>query len=93
MTSLAGTRRGTKRSAQILEFVKAYIDLNGYAPTRREIGKACHLSTSVVSYQLAILQEAGHLTVAREKARGIVLNREMNEADWKVVNEMAKVAR
>lgn len=82
-----------KRSAQILEFVKAFITLNGYAPTRREIGRGLKLSTSVVSYQLAILQDAGHLTVAREKARGIVLNREMNDADWQVVNDMARVAR
>lgn len=83
-----------KRSAQILAFIKAFIDLNGYAPARREIGDACGISsTGAVNYQLDLLQKAGYLTVDKKIARAIVLNREATEADWKVVNEMARVAR
>lgn len=62
-----------QRTAAILQFIKTFRTQHGYAPTRREIGRACHVSTSVVSYHLSILQDEGRLTVAREKARGIVL--------------------
>lgn len=96
------SRQVNKRTAQILAFIKAFIDLHDYAPTRREIGDACGISsTGAVNYQLDRLQEAGYLTVDRRIARGIVINREAlrepqdatTDADWKVVNEMAKVAR
>lgn len=84
----------TKRSAQILDFIKSFIDLHDYAPTRREIGDGCGIaSTGAVNYQLDRLQEAGYLTVDRRIARAIVLNREATEADWKVVNDMARMAR
>lgn len=61
------------RTDQIFKFVKSFHAAHGYAPTRSEIGRACHISTSVVSYNLAILQDEGRLTVARDVARGIVL--------------------
>lgn len=66
----------TTRTAVTLAYIKAFITTHGYAPTRREIGKALGLSTSVVSYHLGLLQEAGKLTVARDIARGIVLTGE-----------------
>lgn len=70
----------TRRSEIILQFIKAYLALNGYAPTRREIGKACNMSPSVVNYQLHRLQDAGRLTVAKDVARGIVLTEEVKDA-------------
>lgn len=70
----------TDRQKDILDFIKTYHVRHGYAPTRREIGRWCKLSTSVVSYNLAILQDAGRLTVARDVARGIVITEEVTEA-------------
>lgn len=61
------------RTAIILQFIKTFRTQHGYAPTRREIGRGCHVSTSVVSYHLGILQDAGHLTMDKGIARGIVL--------------------
>lgn len=68
----------TQRTDAIFKFVKTFHAAHGYAPTRMEIGKACHLSTSMVNYYLAILQDAGRLTVARNVARGIVLVEQTN---------------
>jgi hypothetical protein len=61
------------RTENVYQFIKNYRNRHGYAPTRREIGRFCKLSTSVVNYHLCILQDAGRLTVARDVARGIVL--------------------
>ena len=88
----------TPRSEAIYQFVQDYHAKRGYAPTRREIGRWLKLSTSVVSYQLTILQDAGRLMVARGVARGIVLMEapteaddasESPEGDWQVANRMA----
>lgn len=80
------------RTTAILKFIRTFQATHGYAPTRREIGRACHISTSVVSYNLAILQDAGHLTVAKEVARGIVLVEEAapDNADWQIRTEKVR---
>lgn len=87
-----GTRRGADRQRAILEFIKTYHTRHGFAPTRREIGRGVHASTSVVSYNLAILQDDGRLTVARDVARGIVITEQAapDNADWQVMNEVAR---
>lgn len=78
------------RTERVYQFIKAFCALNGYAPTRREIGRECHLSTSVVSYHLALLQDAGRLTVARDVARGIVLvEAAPDDVEWAVLNKVA----
>lgn len=63
----------SKRTEQVYQFIKQYITANRLPPTRREIGRGCKLSTSVVTYHIHALQDAGRLNVMREKARGIVL--------------------
>lgn len=63
----------TPRTAAILAYIRSYHLRQGYAPTRREMAHHFHLSTSVVSHHLRLLQDAGKLTVARDIARGIVL--------------------
>jgi SOS-response transcriptional repressor LexA len=63
----------TTRPDLILNFIRTFRDRHGYAPTRREIGRKLNLSTSVVSYNLSKLEDAGELTVAKGIARGIVL--------------------
>lgn len=64
----------SERQQRILEFVNEYIEENGYPPSIREIGAATDTSsTSVVSYNLRRLEEAGYISRAREVSRGLKL--------------------
>lgn len=82
----------TDRQQAILNYIKTYHVRHGFAPTRREIGKAVHISTSVVSYNLALLQDAGRLTVAKDVARGIVIIEEAppDDVEWQVMNKVVE---
>ncbi len=72
-------KRGRKaklsaRQKAMLEFIVLFLEENGYPPTIREIGEACDISsTSVVNYNLNILERDGKLTRDREVSRGIRL--------------------
>jgi repressor LexA len=60
----------TPRQRRIL----AYIRGCDIPPTRREIGDACGISsTSVVAYNLDVLEAAGYITITPGVARGIRL--------------------
>lgn len=60
------------RSDAVLDFCRHYVATHGYAPTRREIGRGCGItSTSVVSYHLAKLKEAGIIDFREGAARTI----------------------
>jgi repressor LexA len=62
------------RQQEILAFLKRFIEENGYPPTIREIGQAVHTSsTSVVSYNLNLLQAKGYIQRDREISRGVKL--------------------
>ena len=63
------------RQQAMLEFIKGFMEENGYPPTIREIGKACGISsTSVVNYNLNKLERDGYLARDREKSRGLRLS-------------------
>ncbi len=67
------------RQRQMMEFIKAFIFENGYPPTIRQIGEAVDISsTSVVNYNLNILEKMGLIARERTVSRGIRLtdNRE-----------------
>ena len=65
------------RQEQILAFIKEFIRSNGYPPTIRDIGKAVDISsTSVVNYNLNVLQNKGFLTREQDVARGLRLAQE-----------------
>jgi repressor LexA len=67
-------KRISKKQRRILEFVGEYIGDNGYPPSMREICSALNISsTSVVSYNLDRLEEAGYLVRDREVSRGLRL--------------------
>ena len=59
----------------ILEFIQQFVqENNGRPPTVRDIQKACNISsTSVVDYNLRILQRDGYLNRKPDVARGIEL--------------------
>jgi repressor LexA len=57
-----------------LEFIGEFLDEHGYPPTVRDIGRAVGItSTSVVDYNLKVLEREGMLKRAREVSRGIEL--------------------
>jgi len=64
----------SKRQKSILNYIKEFMSENSYPPTVRDIQSGCDISsTSVVDYNLQILQREGHLQRRREVSRGIEL--------------------
>jgi repressor LexA len=62
------------RQTEMLKFIREYTAENGYPPTIREIGHAAQISsTSVVNYNLNILQSKGLILRDREISRGVTL--------------------
>jgi repressor LexA len=67
-------KKMTPRRKRILEFIQTFIDENGLPPTVRDIQKACEISsTSVVDYNLRLLDRDGFLNRRPDVARGIEL--------------------
>ncbi len=64
----------TKRQQEIFDFIKQYLDVNGYPPTVRDIGKAVGLaSSSTVHAHLSNLEKIGLLRRDPSKPRAIEL--------------------
>ena len=62
------------RRQLILEFIQSFMLDNGIPPTVRDIQKACDISsTSVVDYNLRLLDRDGYLNRRSDMARGIEL--------------------
>ena len=62
------------RQGAILEFIDDYMQDHGYPPSIREIGSAASISsTSVVDYNLRILERDGYLRRDPEVSRGLEL--------------------
>ncbi len=67
-------RRLPPRRQRIRDFIQEFIPENGIPPTVRDIQKACDISsTSVVDYNLKILERDGYLNRRPDVARGIEL--------------------
>lgn len=64
----------TSRQVLILDYLKAAVESQGYAPTMREIGAAVGLTSSAsVKYQLDILEEKGLIRRGDNSGRAIEL--------------------
>jgi repressor LexA len=64
----------SNRQEAILGFINNFLRENGYPPTIRDIGKAVGISsTSVVNYNLNILEREGLVARDREVSRGLRL--------------------
>lgn len=62
------------RQKRMLQFIRKFAEEHQYPPTIREIGRAVGISsTSVVNYNLNILEREGHIVRNREISRGIQL--------------------
>jgi repressor LexA len=63
------------RQSRILDFLREFIDKKDRPPTIRDIQYGCNISsTSVVEYNLRILEREGHIRRDREVSRGIGLS-------------------
>ena len=68
------SKKLSDRQKRILKFIAAFIDEHHYPPTVRDIQAGCEVSsTSVVDYNLRILQREGHLKRTAEVSRSIEL--------------------
>ena len=64
----------SKRQQRILEFIRAFIDENQFPPTIREIGQSVGISsTSVVKYNLDVLERESWIKRNPDISRGIRL--------------------
>lgn len=64
----------TKRQKEILDYINAFMEDKGYAPSYREIGQHFGLSsTATVCEHIQTLQQKGYLTVDANEARSISL--------------------
>jgi repressor LexA len=62
------------KQQQIIKFIRDFYQDSGYPPTIRDIMKGCRLSsTSVVTYNLNVLERANYIRRHSEVARGIEL--------------------
>ncbi len=60
------------RQQQILDFIRNFDEERSYPPTIRDIQQACNISsTSVVDYNMHILEREGYIRRDREVSRGI----------------------
>ncbi len=67
-------KRLPPRRQRILDFIQEFIRENGIPPTVRDIQKSCDISsTSVVDYNLRLLDRDGYLNRRPDVARGIEL--------------------
>jgi len=70
----------SERQQKILEFIRRFTLDNEYPPSIREIGAAVGISsTSVVNYNLNILEREGHIERDKEVSRGIRLREGLKE--------------
>lgn len=71
----------SQKQQNILLFIDSFSSEKGYPPSVREIVRGCHISsTSVVEYNLNILQREGYIRRDPEVARGIELHREQRNS-------------
>ena len=60
------------KQKRIFEYIRDFIDEHDYPPSIRQIQEACAISsTSVVDYNLRILEKTGHIRRDREVSRAI----------------------
>ena len=68
------SKKLSDRQKNILKYIEAYVDERGYPPSIREIGDRVGVSsTSVVDYNLRVLERDGYIRRDREVSRGLEL--------------------
>jgi repressor LexA len=73
--------RLSKRQQRMLQAIRDFLEENGYPPSIRQLGKLTGISsTSVVSYNLDILQRKGYVVRDPEVSRGLRLVEDMDDS-------------
>src|SRR5438067_13017820 len=71
---MVSEKKLSERQKNILSYIEDYVDERGYPPSIREIGDQVGISsTSVVDYNLKILEREGRIRRDREVSRGLEL--------------------
>ena len=71
---MVNAKKLSERQKNILKYIEAYVDERGYPPSIREIGDQVGISsTSVVDYNLKVLERIGRIRRDREVSRGLEL--------------------
>ena len=82
----------SERQKNILRFVENFISENEYPPTIREIGEAVGISsTSVVNYNLGVLEREGYIARDRTVSRGLKLLRKSGLAASRSADEVVSI--
>jgi len=69
-----GMKTLSSKQQNIIDFIRRFLVDSGYPPSIRDIVNGCGISsTSVVDYNLKILEEKGYIRRHREVSRGIEL--------------------
>lgn len=64
----------TKKQSEVLAFIKAFIDTNGYSPSFQEIGIGMGLtSLATVAKHVEHLQKRGRITLEHKRRRSIAI--------------------
>jgi repressor LexA len=70
----------TERQADVLSFIKKYIDLNCRAPSQREIGASFKFSSAAARDHLLALAKKGYIKMG-SKGRAIVILRRVEASE------------
>lgn len=90
---MKGTSTLSTRQRRILAVIRDFTAEYGYPPTIRQIGEAVGISsTSVVSYNLTVLQRKGYLTRDRDVSRGLRLVEDQEGDDLAERTQVTAVA-
>src|SRR5437588_4597066 len=83
------SKKLSDRQQNILKYIEDYVDERGYPPSIRDIGDKVGISsTSVVDYNLRVLEREGRIRRDREVSRGLELvggQREQRQSQPRVV--------
>ena len=69
-----------------LLIIKAYIKAHGYAPSRRDLALELEVTPNAVTDSLIILERKGFISVAKKKARGIIVKKGKRNEKYKQNN-------
>ncbi len=81
------------KQKDILAFIRNFLTERGYPPTIRDIAEGCRISsTSVVDYNLRILEREGYLHCDKKISRGIELSHGQSNDLWSRVPILGQIA-
>ncbi|MBA2520048.1 MAG: transcriptional repressor LexA [Chloroflexia bacterium] len=83
----------SRRQRAILQFIESFLDQNDYPPTIRDIQRDLDISsTSVVDYNLKVLENRNHIRRNRNISRGIELVGRVNHRNVIAIPVIGQIA-